>query len=404
MQKAIRTGSAHTRLGTNGAGRRKSPSWIESFIDFSDNLESAPLFRKWTAIGVIAAALEQKVWISTSSAVYPNLYTILVGHPGVGKTRTIMKGREFLAQLDEFHIAPTSMKMASLVDALLASKRSIIDLPNPMVEFHSMTLLCDEWSAFMHAYDDELVGGLTAFYDVWPYEHHRRGKDIRIKIPRPQLNILAGSTPSNLLKFMPDNAWDQGFTSRVILAFSDQRITGDDFAQTRRDLPEGMIHDLRLIYSLQGEFAVSPEYQAAVNAWRDPKGNNENPKPSHPKLVHYNTRRRTHVYKLSMVSAVDRGNELILRVEDFHKGLGWLAEAELSMPRIFEEGLSSIDGRAMDEIVDFIRRQGKPVRHHVLVREAAKRVPLHAVLKVLEVLWLSGRVSKSEDNHYLAID
>jgi len=350
----------------------------------------------------LAATLEQKVWITTSDRLFPNLYTILVGHPGVGKTRTIMSGRKFLAELPEFHIAPTSMKMASLVDALLAAKRTIIRLPEPAIEFNSMTILVDEWTAFMHAFDDELIGGLTTFYDVVvPYEHHRRGKDIRIKIPHPQLSILAGSTPSNLVKFMPEGAWDQGFTSRLILVYSGERFVGDDFAATRRDLPEEMIHDLKLIYSLQGEFQVTKEYQACVQEWR---ANSELPKPTHPRLAHYNTRRRAHLYKLSMVAAVDRGQRLVLDEGCFKDALFWLTEAEITMPQIFEEGSSSIDSKAMDEIVDWLRRQGKPVPHHRLVHETAKRVPTHAVLKVMEIMWLSGRLKKSEDNLYLPND
>lgn len=379
-----------TNPAMNGSGRRKCTSWIESFIAWTDNLESAPLFRKWTAITAIAAALEQKVWITTSDRLYPNLYTILVGHPGVGKTRTIMSGRKFLAELPEFHIAPTSMKMASLVDALLSSKRTIICLPNPAIEFHSMAILVDEWTAFMHAFDDELVGGLTTFYDVTvPYEHHRRGKDIRIKIPRPQLSILAGSTPSNLLKFMPEFAWDQGFTSRVIMVYSGDRYVGDDFAQTKRELPEEMIYDLKVMYALQGEFKVAEEFRGLVNDWR---GTDERPRPSHPKLLHYNTRRRAHLYKLAMVASVVRGNSLDLRGDDFHTALSWLGEAELTMPLIFEEGASHIDARVMDEIADFICREGGSVAKHRVIRYTSTRVPAHYVLKVLDVMIHSQRV------------
>lgn len=339
--------------------------------------------------------MEQKTWITTSDRLYPNLYTILVGHPGVGKTRTIMSGRKFLAELPEFHIAPTSMKMASLVDALLAAKRTIIALPEPAMEYHSMSLLVDEWTAFMHAFDDELVGGLTTFYDVVvPYEHHRRGKDIRIKIPRPQLSILAGSTPSNLIKFMPEGAWDQGFTSRVLLIYSDERFVGDDFAQTTRDLPEEMIYDLKLIYALQGEFQISKEYRELVNAWR---ASNEEPKPSHPKLVHYNTRRRAHLYKLSMVASVNRGGDLVLRADDFRSALFWLGEAEMTMPAIFEAGASSVDARAMDELVDWLRTQKGPVPQHRLIHRATRLFPLHAVTKVIDLLHLAGRIQKSND-------
>lgn len=378
-----------TRVGTNGSGRRKLESWIDSFIAYTDNLESAEVFRKWTAITCIAAALEQRVWITTSDQLFPNLYTILVGHPGVGKTRTIMSGRKFLAELPEFHIAPTSMKMASLVDSLLAAKRVIVRLPQDALEFHSMTLCVDEWTAFMHAFDDELVGGLTTFYDVVvPYEQHRRGKDIRIKIPRPQLSILAGSTPSNLIKFMPEGAWDQGFTSRIILVYSNERFVGDDFAISRRDLPEEMIYDLKIINSLQGEFTVTKEFQGAVNGWRK---QGEGPRPSHPKLLHYNTRRRTHLYKLAMVSAIDRGNDLSLTGGDFHRALEWLGEAEINMPAIFEEGTSSVDGRAMDEIADFIRQRGKVHKQRVL-HFITTRAPAHAVTKIFDLMVHSGRM------------
>lgn len=390
------------KVGTNGHANRKLGSWIEAFIAFTDNLESAPVYRQWTAITIIAAALEQKVWITTSDRLYPNLYTILVGHPGVGKTRSIMAGRKFLQELPGFNIAPTSMKMASLVDALVAAKRTIVSNTGPATEFHSMAILVDEWTAFMHAFEEELVGGLTTFYDVTvPYEQHRRGKDIRIKIVRPQLSLLAGSTPSNLIKFIPDFAWDQGFTSRIILVFSDDRFVGDDFRVIRRDPPPEMIHDLNVIYSLSGEFEVEEGFRQAVNEWR---AGEEKPKPTHPKLIHYATRRRAHLYKLAMVASVDRGSSLRLTVEDFNTALTWMLKAETVMPGIFEAGTSSVDARAMEEIVDAVRRYGKPVPHHRLIHETARRVPAHAVLKIVEIMWLSGKLKKTEDNFYLPTD
>ena len=73
------------------------------------------------------------------------------------------------------------------------------------------------------------------------------------------------------------------------------------------------------------------------------------------------------------------------------------------MPNIFEEGLTSIDSRAIEEILDFIRRQGKPVPHHRLVHETSRRVPAYAVLKLIDLMWLSGRLKKDPDtNTYLA--
>lgn len=374
----------------NGAGKRKSNSWIESFVNYTSNLEAAEIFRKWAAITTIAATLEQKVWLLTSAPLYPNLYTFLVGHPGVGKTRTVMAAGMFFRELPDFHMAPTSMSMASLVDALLEAKRMIIQLPNPPMEYNSMFIVADELSAFMHKFDEEIIGGLTTFYDVTvPYAQHRRGKDIRIKIKHPQLSILSGTTPSNLMRFMPENAWDQGFTSRVIMVFSDERIITDIFAQESRGLPDGMLHDLCLINSLSGQFSVTEDYKNAINNWR---ALGQTPIPNHPKLIHYCTRRLGHLLKLSMVAAVDKSNELLLTKDDFNRAMGWLLEAEDTMSEIFKAGSTGNDAKAMDEIFHFvlISDLGAGVSESKIVNFARERVPAHSVMRVLEIMERSG--------------
>ena len=349
------------------------------------------MFRQWAAISIISAALEQKVWLTTSSKLYPNLYVLLVGHPGTGKTKTIRAAKAYALEITDFHFAPTSMTAASLVDALLEAKRLIIQLPDPPMEYNSMLIAADELGTFIHKYDDEMIAVLSAFYDPDPYGQNRRGKDIKIKIKSPQLGILAGSTPSNLLNFMPENAWDQGFTSRMIMIFSDERIVGDDFASTSRPISQELIHDLKLINSLSGEFKVTEDYRACVNNWR---GLGEPPTPSHPKLLHYNTRRRIHLYKLSMVAAAAKSNELLLTREDFNTAMNWLVYAEQYMPEIFQAGATGGDSRAMEEIANFVSvgDLGSGVSEHLLINFAKERVPAHSVMRVLEIMRRSGMI------------
>lgn len=382
---------------TNGSGTRKCESWINSFVEHAANLESAPIFRKWAAIGTIAATLEQKVWLQTSAPLYPNLYIFLVGHPGVGKTRTVMAAAKFFRELPDFHLSPTSMSMASLVDALVDAKRTIIRLPEGPLEYNSMFIVADELSAFMHKFDDEIIGGLTTFYDVTvPYSQRRRGNDIKILIKHPQLSILSGTTPSNLLKFMPENAWDQGFTSRVLMIFSDERIISEDFfALPTLEMPSSMLHDLRLINSLSGQFEATEDYRNAINNWRKV---GQEPLPNHPKLIHYNTRRLAHLLKLSMVAAVDQSNQLLLTKAVFNTAIGWLLEAEVFMPEIFKAGGTGADSKAMDEIYHYVlsmdlKREG--VAEHKVVNFARERVPAHSVMRVLEIMSRGGLLEVS---------
>lgn len=388
----ILTDSSTTKGQISESVQRRCRSWIESFVEHTDNLDSPLLFRKWSAILTIASTLEMKVWLRTTSPIYPNLYIFIVGHPGTGKNRSIRVAKSFMAEIQDFHFAPTSVTGASLVDSLVEAKRFVQRLPDPPLEYNCLTITAEELTAFMHKYDDEMIGLLSAFYDPDPYAQSRRGKDLRIKIRHPQINILSGTTPSNLIKLMPEVAWDQGFTSRVILVFSDERIIGDDFAQDRaRELSKDMVHDLQVINSLRGEFQVTEEYRTAINNWRQL---GEPPQPTHPKLTHYNTRRKVHLYKLSMIAAIDRSNTLLLTKDDFNTALGWLVEAEINMPDIFKVGGVGADAKAMEEIVHFVRvsDRGKGVPEYKINAFAQERVPIHSVQRVLEVLISARRI------------
>src|SRR6185369_12226913 len=229
---------------TNGVAKRKLGSWIESFVEHTDNLESPLLFRKWAGIFTVAAAMEMKTYLRTSSNLYPNLYVFIVGNPGVGKNRIIRVAKRYMNELPEFHFAPTSLTGASLVDTLAASKRFIPRLPDPAIEYNNTVITAEELTAFMHKYDDEMVGLLSAFYDPDPYAQSRRGRDIKIKIDHPQVNLMSGTTPSNLIQLMPD------------------------FAGERREMDTNLIHDIKMIGALSGEFKVTSEYRNAVNDWR----------------------------------------------------------------------------------------------------------------------------------------
>lgn len=396
MKESVQKKSTSSTASLNGKGKRKLESWIEGFVSHTDNLDSPSAFRRWAAITTIAATLEQKVWLKSGGGVlYPNLYTVLVGHPGVGKTRTIRKALEYVREIPDYHIAPTSMTAASLIDTLVDSKRMIVQLPNPPLEYNTMLIAADELGAFIHKYDDEMIAVLSAFYDPVPYGHKRRGKDIKIKLERPQLNLLCGTTPSNLLKFIPEGAWDQGFCSRMILVFSDERIMHDDFAHVTRGVSDDLLHDLKYINAQVGEYTVTEDYRKLVFDWRD---NGEQPQPSHPKLSHYNTRRRAHLYKLSMVSAIDRSSALVLTADDFRRALGWLEDAEKYMPDIFKAGGVGTDTAAMEEIYHYVLTYGKWIPETKLVNFARERVPAHSVVRVIDIMMRSGMIEPSQPN------
>jgi hypothetical protein len=374
----------------NGPGQRACESWIDRFIEYTEGLESAVIFRRWAAIAMIAATLEQKVWVNLSTPLYPNLYTFLIGQPGIGKSRAIMAASALAREaLPEMFFGSTSMTRASLTDHMNEAKRFIANIPFAPIEYHSLVIVADEFSVLMDQYDTALVASFVEFYDCNPYSEGRRVANIRIKVQRPQLNMLSGSTPSNLLHTLKEHVWDQGLMSRVIMVYSDDRPLIDVFEAKPLEKPKELLHDLKLINTIMGEFTYTPAFRDVMNKWRLL---GLAPVPSHPKLKHYCTRRWAHLLKLCMVSCIDRDGKLVLDRIDFNRAMNWLVEAENSMPQIFQIGTSSSDSRVMDEIRYFVAQRNGGISEHHVINFARTKLQSYAIRPLLEAMQASRQI------------
>jgi hypothetical protein len=216
---------------------------------------------------------------------------------------------------------------------------------------------------------------------------------------RPQLNILTGSTPSNLIHTLKDYVWDQGLMSRCILVYSADRPMIDIFNTPQKGKPTHLLHDLKMMYKLTGAFQHTKAFEKAVHDWKLLK---LEPAPEHPKLRHYCSRRIAHLLKLSMIASVDRTNEMILDVVDFNTAFGWLIEVEETMPMIFQVGSVSPDSRVMDEVVHFMKQQGKGISEHLIVDFIRQQVPGYNVKNIMDTL-IAARLIKVVGHNNLGL-
>jgi hypothetical protein len=374
--------------------RQRLPSWIEGFLELTRDIQSSERFRRWSAITVIGAALEQKVWVKTGTGVlYPNLYTILVGPPGSGKTIALSAAVKLHYSLKDQFRASTSLSTAALTDALVEARRKIVRLADnpPYVEFNSLFIPAPELGVLLPVYDRDFMNTLNTIYDCEPYSQRRRYKDINFVVENPQFNLLAATTPSYLNSFLPQGAWTEGFISRVILIYSGSAKPRPLWDQSQEDtrLQRDLINDLKIIGEKYGKLSFSREAADQINAWHLSGGE---PFPEHPRLASYLERRTLHLLKLCIIATVARGNnQFQIETEDLDLARAWMEEAEEAMPDIFRAMQSSIgDGAVMEECWHFIweiyAKEKKPVDSARLVWFLKERVPSHNLEKIIDVM------------------
>ena len=148
--------------------------------------------------------------------------------------------------------------------------------------------------------------------------------------------MIAGTQPSYLGDILPDSAYGMGFTSRCIMVYAGEKVKVPLFSNPSKSvsLGDSLLNDLKSISVIQGPFKISNSTKKLFEAWHM---SNDKDAPNHPKLANYTPRRITHVMKLSMISAVAKGNELVINDEDFYEAKNMLLHAENLMPQIFKE-------------------------------------------------------------------
>ena len=359
-----------------------------------DSKNCNQLYSQWAAVATVAGALERKVWLQNAiGKLYPNFFIILVGDPGTGKTTQTDVVQKLWGTLTgpgpSFHkLALSSVNHASIVDELVDAKR----VANG-ITFNSLLMAVNELSVLMPSYDPNLHATLIDLYDCKVVSQRRRTSDIRIEVEHPQANLIAATQPSTLNQLIPAAVWDQGFITRVLLIYNNQRDQlnlwlDPSQASGFNQLWHHLATDLAHISKLFGEARFLPEVQEAVSAW---EANGGKPKPTHPRLEHYCARRVAHLLKLSMVVSAARNDSLVVELDDWETALSLLTTAEASLPSIFRSMQRTGDERLIKELWYAVRASWEKhnkrgaVGEEVIVRFLSERTSPQNVIRTLEI-------------------
>ena len=375
---------------------RALPNWVDEFFEFTSFLPSPELFRKWAAISAVAGALERRVWVHTmGSNTYPHTYVILVAPPGVGKSVVTARVEELWHALDGHHVGSSNITKAALMDELNDASRTIVrprETP-PTITFNSLKILSNELGVLLPQYETEFMSTLTDIYDGNRYSESRRSIKDKIEIDRPQFNLLAATTPSHLKDFLPAGAFDQGFLSRCMLIYSGDVKLVPLFTEVKFDREKFRLikQDFARIGKLYGEMYFDEDAAKAIGAWHM---GGQKPRPEHPKLHNYCTRRTRHLLKLCMVACAASTDDLTITMEHYQTALDWLVEAESFMPDIFKSMNSGGDSKVIEECWYFcfqlFSKKSEPVPESKVFNFLQQRVPAHSVERIILIMVRAG--------------
>lgn len=382
---------------------------VGDFLAMTAGASSPALFRKWAGISLVAGACERRVWLRMGQkTTFPNLYTLLVAPPGVGKyiieivrdlwASTLEPGTKAPA----FKVAPDSMTKASLIDALAkASNGTLLPGAPAALTYHSLLIAAEEFSVLLPQYDLEYIGTLNAIWNNKPlHEETRRTGAVRsVKIEFPQLNMLGGVQPGWLASVFPEEAWSTGLASRMLMIYASDRIKIGLFDDPgdAEEVRSQILLSLGRVSQLYGQAHWTKAAADLAIDWHNKDGA---PRPEHSKLAYYaNRRTEQHMPKLALVSAISRSGTLLLDRLDVERAIEWLTQAESVMPDIFRAMVGKSDSAIIEELhvavtSAWAKNHAAPVSNSFIWKFLHERVPGDKIQRIIEAAEKSNVIAR----------
>ena len=318
--------------------------WIEQYVLYNKDTESATIYHRWTAMSVIAAALRKKVHLSLGRInIYPNLYVVFVGEPGgPRKSQAITFGTKMLAEVPEIVVCADAITPQAMIQDL---EECTQDEPMPdgtVFKHSSLTVTSKEFETFLGQKSEnaKMIVALTDLFDAqelpWRYRTKHSGSNV---LPSVFLNILAATTPESLNSSFPSSAIGGGLASRIMFIWADNKAKKVTFpVETSENLilREKLSKDLFQISRKCGTYRYTTDSAKKWDHWYQTYDErNPNRLCNDPSFNGWYERKPLYIQKLSMIVAAAQSNEMNVEWKHIQTAINYVEEIEGPMINVF---------------------------------------------------------------------
>jgi hypothetical protein len=360
------------------ANGRNFPDWIAAFLEYSKDVEAPKSYLRWSALSVISAALERKVWLRTGSYThYPNLFVLLVGEAGIRKSSASGQAVSLLWEVPGIGKLSNRLNEATLLTELsIIGQRKKVEIGGKLYRTCAGFLYASEGSdIFKEMYQGGgVIDILTSLYDGGGVDKHgwhennpwvkSTKKDGFLALHNPLLSFLACTTPASLPKLVSKSEAEGGFGSRTLLVVHKgmvpKRYAWVEEGHHDIEMRLKLVEDLRTISLMKGPYIPDDGFKELYPELERKHDEALGEKRAHSLVAGFLSRKMTHAAKLSQVVAASRRTELKLKASDLAEAWKLLSDLEPTMLEAYGTVGITPEARSRNEVWEYLRKKKLP--------------------------------------------
>lgn len=402
--------------------RNKTMTNYERWLSYTEPLPSPQNYIQWSWLYTVAASLQRRVWCPPShDPLYPNMFVIYVGEPGIGKGAVIRAQTSILSHFtlgdikpntdnlsdkekygaeklheqqlkkaqDEadstnhqngeiskallFPDAPDATTYEALVQSMSRSIRYIQYKAHDEKQqkdvmkvygHSSMHFSLEELASIMRKNTESLTNFLIQTYDCgenYRYKTKTGGED---RIFRVCLNFSAGTTPDFMQNTFDEKLTNQGFSSRTFFIFALKNRKSvffrPELTPEQKQHKKEILDHVAKLACLHGQVDIDLKTRIFLQEWICKHLEDATSRSSQsPKLKAYYPRKNIHVMKVAMALHFGESTDMHIPLSTFERAIELLHEEEKSMSLALMVGNANPLAKPAHRITDYLSVNGK---------------------------------------------
>lgn len=331
-------------------------SFIRNFMTWNAGTEVSENYFFWSGISALAACVNGQIWIRQGKFIhYPNMYIVLLGPAGNGKTVAIDRAEEIIRAVGDITLSGQSETSEGLLRFMRDKCVRTFTLNGETIPYTPISLYLSELSNFFGKDPAGMIDMITGIWDRGGRQYFRRtkgqGEDL---LERPNVNLLGGTTPAWITQYLKADIVGGGFTRRVVFVNeprrdASKRVAWPEDTQDGLDAKRRCVEYAAVIRSLVGEVHYTPDAKAEYISWYENR-----PPPKSEEEEGYHASKPGIMLKVASLVAISREPKLEISKEDVETALALLEVSEKNRQRVFQSigrnELNTLAQRLLDKL------------------------------------------------------
>ena len=293
-------------------------TFLDLYVAHAGTTEIPAAYHKWACLSLLAACVEDRVFGMKHAAtpLTPNLYVLLVGGPGIGRSHAIrMATRLAEPYWPRLNICWGRLTSQHLIDSLglkqptaapesngtyHAARQGLVDAGKLWVVADDMGVACAKRGSA-----PEFVTFMTGLYDGAPMSvDDKSGVFANVKIHSPCLNWLAGANRDWIIRHVTHESIHAGFFGQTVIVEAsydhDHRIAEPSYPADLDDIRAELQWRLGKVLSIKRALVpLAADARAWMTEWYDTRT-----QPETNALIPTWRRQQDMLYKVGILLAV----------------------------------------------------------------------------------------------------